>query len=248
MKNGYLSEGIKNYTNDLLLFKKKTAMKKSIVFLGASGAVGSAALETLLGFSDVRQIVLLGRRSLNLTEHKRIQQQIVDILNPKSYSEYINGVDTAICTLGVGQPSKVSNDAFIQIDKTAVLDFAKACKTNGVKHFQLLSSVGISSTAKSFYLRTKGELVKALEELHFERLSIFQPSMILTPTNRYGFSQAIVLKVWPKLDFLLQGKAQKYRGIRVEELGASMAKNILTTGSGTEYLQYPEFKALNNEL
>lgn len=223
-------------------------MKKSIVFLGASGAVGSAALETLLGFSDINQIVLLGRRNLDLTEHKRIQQRIVDILDSRSYSEYINGVDTAICTLGVGQPSKVSSEAFIQIDKTAVLDFANVCKTNGVKHFQLLSSVGINANARSLYLRTKGELVKALEELHFERLSIFQPSMILTPTNRYGLSQAIVLKVWPELDFLLQGKAQKYRGIRVEELGRSIANNILTKGSGTEYLQYSEFKALNSEL
>ena len=68
--------------------------------------------------------------------------------------------------------------------------------------------------------------------------------MILTPTNRYGVSQAIVLKVWPKLDFLLQGKARKYRGIKVEALGKAIANNVLTTGSGTEYLQYDQFKSL----
>ena len=134
----------------------------------------------------------------------------------------------------------------MKIDKTAVLDFAIACKSNGVKHFQLLSSVGVSASSRSFYLRTKGELIEALEALKFERLSIFQPSMILTPTNRYGFSQAIVLKVWPKLDFILQGKAQKYRGIKVEELGKAIANNILTTGAGTEHLQYEQFKSLIN--
>jgi len=63
----------------------------------------------------------------------------------------------------------------------------------------LLSSVGISPKSKSFFLRTKGELVEALKALNFERLSIFMPSMILTPTNRYGFSQALTLAVWPKL-------------------------------------------------
>ena len=127
-----------------------------------------------------------------------------------------------------------------------MLDFAKVCKNNGVKHFQLLSSVGVSATSKSFFLKTKGELIDALEMLNFERLSIFQPSMILTPTNRYGFSQAVILKVWPKLNFILQGQARKYRGIKVEELGEAIANNVVTFGIGVEYLQYDDFKNLLN--
>ncbi|WP_096427350.1 NAD(P)H-binding protein [Labilibaculum antarcticum] len=219
-------------------------MSKSIVFLGASGAVGAAALDTILRFSGINKLLLLGRRKLNLADSGNLDQQIIDISDPATYEAYITDFDTAICTLGVGEPSKISKADFVKIDKTAVLDFAKACKTNGVKHFQLLSSVGVNAASKSFFLRTKGELIEALEELKFDRLSIFQPSMILTPTNRYGLSQAIVLKVWPMLDFLLQGKAKKYRGIKVEELGKAIANNILTAGAGTEYLQYDQFKSL----
>lgn len=219
-------------------------MSKTIVFLGASGAVGTAALENVLNFSGSNKLLLLGRRKLNIANHENLEQQLIDISDAKSYEGYITDFDTAICTLGVGEPSKISKADFVKIDKTAVLDFAIACKTNGVKHFQLLSSVGVSAASKSFFLRTKGELIEALEELSFERLSIFQPSMILTPTNRYGLSQAIVLKVWPSLDFLLQGKAKKYRGIKVEELGKAIANNTLTAGSGTEYLQYDQFKSL----
>jgi hypothetical protein len=37
-----------------------------------------------------------------------------------------------------------------------------------------------------------GALVADLEKLDFEQLSVFQPSMILPSTNRYGFPQAIV--------------------------------------------------------
>lgn len=70
--------------------------------------------------------------------------------------------------------------------------------------------------------------------------------MILTLTNKYGLSQAIVLKVWPKLDFIFQGKVKKYRSIKVEELGKAMAKNVLTTRAGTEHLQYIQFKSLIN--
>lgn len=219
---------------------------KSIVFLGASGAVGSEALEHILSFLGINKLLLLGRRKLNIPDNGNLKQQIIDITAPKSYEDYIIDFDTAICTLGVGQPSKTNNEDFVKIDKTAVLDFAIVCKKNGVKHFQLLSSVGVNATSRSFYLRTKGELIEALEALHFDRLSIFQPSMILTPTNRYGFSQAIILKVWPKIHFMLQGKAQKYRGIKVDELGKAIANNALTTGTGTEYLQYEQFKSLAN--
>lgn len=217
---------------------------KSIVFLGASGAVGSEALNTILSFSEIDKIMLLGRRKTNHILNEKLTEKIIDISDSSTYEEYIKGFYTAICTLGVGEPSKASKEEFVKIDKTAVLDFATVCKNNGVKHFQLLSSVGVSASSKSFFLRTKGELIVALKELHFERLSIFQPSMILTPTNRYGLSQAIVLKVWPKLDFILQGKARKFRGIKVAELGQAIANNSFTDGIGTEYLQYEDFKQL----
>lgn len=217
-------------------------MSKSIVFMGASGAVGSAALQSLLSHIRKPKLLLLGRRKLDVD----MAQQIVDISDSTTYNGLISGFDTAICTLGVGEPSKESKAYFLKIDKIAVLDFAISCKKNGVKHFQLLSSVGVSLASRNFYLRTKAELIAALEELDFERLSIFQPAMILTPKNRYGFTQAIVLKVWPRLDFILKGNATKYRGIKVAELGKAIANNVFTTGSGTVYLQYDQFKELAN--
>ncbi len=168
--------------------KEYFAVSKSVVFLGASGAVGSAALERVLRFSGINKILLLGRRKLDVADNGKLHQQIVDVSDSGTYESFITGYDTAICTLGVGEPSKVSKEDFVKIDKTAVLDFATVCKEKGVKHFQLLSSIGVSSTSSSFYLRTKGELIEALEALNFERLSVFQPSMILTPTNRYGLS------------------------------------------------------------
>jgi len=219
-------------------------MSKSIVFLGASGAVGAITIENVLRFSAVDKVLSLGRRTLDLGENTKLDQQIINVADPTIYKNLILDFDTAICTFGIGEPSKVSKEHFLEIDKKAVLDFAITCKINGVKHFQLLSSVGANSASKSFYLRTKGELNELLKELNFERLSLFQPSIILTPKNRYGLSQAIILKVWPKLDFILQGKAKKYRGIKVEELGKAIANNILTEGNGAEVLQYNQFKKL----
>ena len=177
----------------------------SVVMLGATGAVGGEALKTLLKMPEVNRISLLGRRPVPDIAATHVHQHKIDIFKPASYADHITGHQVAICTLGVGEPSKVNREDFSKIDKQAVIDFAKACKNAGVTHFELLSSVGISVDSRSFYLRTKAELVEELKVLNFDRLSIFQPSMILTPKNRYGFLQGLTLVLWPIISSLFLG-------------------------------------------
>lgn len=77
---------------------------------------------------------------------------------------YLGGHNVAICTLGVGEPSKVSKEEFVKIDKTAVVDFAKRCKEAGVKHFEILSSVDANPRTKTIYLKINGEINEELKK------------------------------------------------------------------------------------
>lgn len=216
----------------------------SVVMLGATGAVGSQVAATLSGFPQLERLTLLGRRPLSTVTGAHVHQHTIDVFDPLSYQPFLSGHTTAVCTLGVGQPSKMSTEEFVKIDKTAVLDFAASCKAAGVRHFELLGSVGANANSRSFYLRTKGELEEALAALAFERLSLFRPSMILTPTNRYGFTQAVTLTVWPLLRPLFIGALRKYRGVTVESLGRAMALNILHDGRGIEVLEWDAIRNL----
>ena len=216
----------------------------SIVMLGASGAVGGAVLKALYVHPQAHQLTLLVRRNLPSVKSVKTRQHTVDVFDPARYQHLLAGHHAAVCTFGVGESSKVSNDEFIRVDKTAVLAFATACKAAGVRHFELLSAVAANAQSPSFYLRIKGELNQALVALDFERLSLFQPSMILTPTNRYGLMQGLTLAVWPKLQPLLAGPLRKYRGIAVDDLGAAMAKNLFIPGSGVEVLHWNDFEIL----
>ena len=218
-----------------------SANQLSMVMLGASGAVGTETLKTLLQFKQCKQLTSLGRKPIPNLNSPIVSQQQISISDPNTYKEFLSGRHTAICTLGVGEPSKISKKEFVKIDKTAVLDFAKECKKAGIQHFELLASVAINPKSSSFYLRIKGELVEELKALDFERLSIFQPSMILTPTNRYGISQAITLKVWPLLKPILIGGFRKYRGIPIHILGEAMAKNVFLEPEKYEILQWDDF-------
>jgi uncharacterized protein YbjT (DUF2867 family) len=216
----------------------------SIVMLGASGAVGGITAQALSQMSEIKQLTLLNRRDISALSLPRVIQLVRDVTNPSDYSPFLSGHQIAVCCLGVGQPSKVSKEEFVKIDKTAALDFATACKQAGVRHFQLLSAVGADVKSKSHYLRTKGELQDAIIALGFERVSFFQPSMILTPTNRYGLMQGLMLVVWPALSVVLLGSLRKYRGIAVETLAKAIAKNATTTGQGTGVLQWDQINRL----
>lgn len=216
---------------------------KSIIMIGATGAVGSHVVKTLVGMDNIERITLLGRRPLQDVASSKITQHTVDILEPESYRQLLPHHTTAISTLGVGQPSKVSKEQFTKIDKDANVNFGTACKAAGVQHFQLLSSVGVDPKSSSFFLRTKGELEEGLRSLNFDRLSLFHPSMILTPENRYGISQAVTLAVWPLLKPILLGPLKKFRGVKVARLGASIARNTVRAKTGVvEILEWDDFQ------
>jgi uncharacterized protein YbjT (DUF2867 family) len=219
-------------------------MRLRVVMIGATGAVGQQVVAALRNNAALEQLTVLGRRPLPDVASPAIAQHVVDVLNPSTYQHLLSGHQAAVCTLGVGQPSAVSEAEFVRVDKDAVLAFATACKQAGIMHFELLGSVTADAQSRSLYLRTKGELCDALVALSFERLSIFAPSMILTPTNRYGFGQGLILAVWPKLNPLLRGAWRKYRGIAVETLGAAMAANLFAGGTGVEHLHWQDFVAL----
>jgi uncharacterized protein YbjT (DUF2867 family) len=217
----------------------------SVLMIGATGAVGSEVVRALLPGRHATTLTLLGRRTERDFERDGVSQHIVDLFAPASYGPLLEGHDSAVCTFGVGEPSAMSKADFIRIDRDAVVAFASACREAGVGHFELLGSVGADSRSRSFYLRSKGELEDALRALSFPRLSLFQPSMILTERNRYGLTQAMTLAVWPRLDPILRGGLRKFRGIRVEELGRAMAANVRVPGTGTEVLRWDDFKRLS---
>ncbi|MBJ2175093.1 NAD(P)H-binding protein [Aureibaculum sp. A20] len=222
-----------------------TNKSHAVIVLGATGAVGNQVLNYLIKRAEVLQISTLGRRLVPDLSETLVVQHSVDVFDPNTYQEIVKNHQVAICTFGLGEPSKVSKEDFVKIDKTAVISFAKACKEVGVTHFQLLSSVGINAKSASFYLRSKGELVNELEAMSFDRLSIFQPSMIITKTNRYGIAQGITLKVWPVLSRVLFGPLKKFRGIDVEHLGKAFVTNMFENKMGLEMITWEDIKRLS---
>jgi uncharacterized protein YbjT (DUF2867 family) len=212
-----------------------------VVILGGTGAVGSEVCAALLKDHRIASVTLLVRREIPNPHATKLSIQIVDVMSPASYMAHLNNHDIAICTFGVGQPTKTPRDEFQRIDHDAVLAFATACRQANIQHFQLLGSVAADPHSRSVYLQSKGRLRDAIVALGFARFSCFQPSMLITDTNRYDAVQGLMLKVWPVLSHFLVGPLKKYRSIHVRDLGRSMAFNVFTRKTGYEILQWPDF-------
>lgn len=213
----------------------------SVVMIGASGAVGGHALNRLLDMPEISKVTILVRRKVEV-ESRKLFQHVVDLESPSSYSALIAGHQIAICTLGVGQPSKVTREEFQKIDHDVPLAFATACRKARVGRFVLLASVGADAKSRSYYLRGKGALEDGLRALNFHGLSLIHPSMILTPENRYGWSQGLMLAVWPKLNPLLSGRLRKFRGVTVEVLGRAVAQSTTVASEGEEMLEWDSIR------
>ena len=99
-----------------------------VIVIGATGAVGSHVLATLVAMPQVAQVTCLARRKPEGELPGKVDWRVVDVLQPESYAAYLAGHHAAICTLGVGEPSKVSREEFTKVDHDAVLAFARACK------------------------------------------------------------------------------------------------------------------------
>ena len=142
----------------------------------------------------------------------------------------------AFCTIGVGQPRKVSAEEHRRVDVGYAAAFARACRIAGVEHFSLLSSVGAHADSRSRYLRVKGDAEAAVRDVGFQRTSLFRPSLLVTPNIRYGLQDRISQWITPRASRFLPSR---YHEIHVDALGRAMRINAeAPSTSPVEILEY----------
>ena len=87
-------------------------------------------------------VTTLGRRPVDIGDDEapggKLAQYIVDfdeLEAPASYRALVAGHTAAICTLGVGQPSKSTRAEVWKVEIEYVTAFAAACRDVGIRHF-----------------------------------------------------------------------------------------------------------------
>jgi uncharacterized protein YbjT (DUF2867 family) len=190
-----------------------------VAMIGATGLVGSLALRRLLaqGFGvDALVRGPSGHADPHLAEHVAPAAQwaaIVARLAPEA----------AISALGTTMRQAGSRTAFRAVDLDMVVAFARAAAAAGARRMVAVSSAGADGGSSNFYLRIKGEMEAALEEVRFERLDILQPGLLLGPRGgdrRPGERIAIALS--PLTNLVLRGRLDRYAAIGADVVAGAV--------------------------
>jgi len=182
-------------------------MKNTTVLLaGATGLIGSTALQVMLGDPRITCVIALVRKPLS-TAHPKLEQWVAtgDLLTGLR-DERVDGV---VCALGT-TIRNVGGDQqkFIHVDKDLVVGLARWAKDHGAQRFAVVSAIGADASSRVFYNRVKGEMERAVEAVGLPALHIFHPSILTGPRQEKRTGERIGIVVMNAIAPLLP---QRYR-------------------------------------
>lgn len=144
--------------------------------IGATGATGKDLVSQLLTDNGYNEVNVFVRRPLAV-QNPKLKTHIVNFDKPEEWKDLVKG-DVAFSCLGTTLKAAGSKESQRKVDYDYQYNFAKAAKENEVEDYILVSSYGANPKSKIFYSRMKGELEQSIKDLHFNKLTIFQPGML----------------------------------------------------------------------
>lgn len=194
--------------------------KLTALIFGSTGLTGRFVQEFLLKDERYEQVVIFVRKELK-TYHGKIRQVV---FNPQNLDETANLIqgDHLFCCLGTTMKKAGSREAFLDVDLRLVVRIAESARSNGVKVFSVVSSVGAHPESANFYLKTKGQMESALRKLNFNQLVILRPSMLLGLRHESRWLEDAGKSIFKVIAGLMIGKLRKYRPIHAEIVAKAM--------------------------
>jgi uncharacterized protein YbjT (DUF2867 family) len=216
--------------------------QKVVLLAGATGFVGSLALTELLDSTDISRVFAVTRRPLG-REHPRLANRIVQFEQIESQLKGLT-CHAALCSLGTTIRQAGSEQAFRQVDFDAVLAFARTAKAAQAQRFVVVSSAAADLGSKTFYLRTKGEMEKALLDVGFANLDILQPSLLLGWRAEIRPLELLGSVFMPLVNPFLTGKREPLRAIPARTVAAAMVGAIRSGRRGVHRYTYSAIQSL----
>lgn len=210
---------------------------RTILLCGATGLVGRECLRQLLADPGVGRVQALLRRSLAPEQGcaPRLTEQVVDF-DRLAETATIEGVDQIVCALGTTIKQAGSREAFRRVDHDYPLELARLGLERGARHYLLVSSIGADASSRTFYLRVKGELERALLAQGYRSVSILRPSLLVgeRAERRRGEELAAYL------GFLFPAK---YKPIAAAEVAAGIVRLAREDAPGQRIVESAELRA-----
>ncbi len=195
---------------------------KTAIVIGATGLVGNHITQKLLDDARYEKVKVFVRRSLNINSPK-LEEHIVDFDKIDVWKDSLIG-DELYSALGTTIKKAGSKEVQYKIDFTYQYEIAKAASQNGVLKYLLVSSAGANYKSNNFYLRMKGKLDEAVQQLSFDQIIIFMPSILAGNRSEKRFGESIGIKIAGTITKIIPA-LKKYRPIEASRVAEAMIKS-----------------------
>ena len=150
-------------------------MKTALLF-GSTGLVGGHVLNQLIQNNNYSKIKIFVR-SFAETNDPKIEVIKIDFNNLDKHVEDIKGHECFFC-IGTTRKDTPDKNEYRRVEYNIPVDIAKIAKSNSVKSFVYVSSLGANPNSSGSYLKNKGQVEEELNKLNFQKLAVIRPSIL----------------------------------------------------------------------
>lgn len=174
---------------------------QSIALIGGSGFIGTHLANALVAAGKG---VCIGTRKRSHASHLTmlpLDVIEVDPFDPLQLARFIEGADAVVNLVGTlhGGRGRPYGPEFAKLHVELPSKIAAACEGKGVHRLIHLSAINADSNGPSMYLRSKGDGEKAVLAAARLATTIFRPSVVFGPEDRFLNTFAALARVFPVL-------------------------------------------------
>ena len=194
-------------------------MKTALIF-GSSGLIGSELLNAVKKNNNYNKIKLFVRSAPNNNDPK-VEIIQTDFNNLEKYKNSMLGDDCFFC-IGTTRKDTPDKNEYRRIEHNIPVDVAKIAKSNSVKVFIYVSSLGANPNSSGSYLKNKGQVEEKLNNLNFPKLAVIRPSILLGNRKVFRLGERIGIFIMKALSILFLGSLKKYKPIEAQNVAKAM--------------------------
>ena len=126
------------------------------------------------------------------------------------------------CCVGTTQKKAGSTEAFQRVDRDIPIALARWAAACGARCFVGISSVDARATARSVYLKTKGEMERGVAAAGVGSTYILRPSLLAGGRDEYRLAERVGNRVLAVIEPVMLGPLRKYRAVHTKTVARAM--------------------------
>ena len=195
--------------------------KRTAVIVGSTGAIGRQLMPLLVASSRFDKLMVLHHRPTTYARMPKVDERIVDFTR-LPFPAAGEDIQAVFCCVGTTQKKAGSTVAFQRVDRDIPIALARWAAANGATTFVGISSVDASASARSVYLKTKGEMEAGVAGAGLGSAYILRPSVLAGERDEYRLAERIANRVLAVIGPIMLGPVRKYRAVHTKTVAKAM--------------------------